>query len=136
MWKRNNTEIVKPRKIDSIEASWILRLLAFFFSSRRRHTRWNCDWSSECALPIWSRHASLKLRLRLRLRLRLCLRLRVRLRLGARRLLRRGARQRAGLSRRLGRTHERGGGGVGRVRSEERRVGKGCGAGVAGGWEG
>src|SRR5689334_23429381 len=52
MWKRNNTEIVKPRKIDSIEASWILRLLAFFFSSRRRHTRWNCDWSSECALPI------------------------------------------------------------------------------------
>src|SRR5689334_24352524 len=52
MWKRNNTEIVKPRKIDSIEASWILRLLFFFFSSRRRHTRWNCDWSSECALPI------------------------------------------------------------------------------------
>src|SRR5689334_24147534 len=55
MWKRNNTEIVKPRKIDSIEASWILRLLAFFFSSRRRHTRWNCDWSSECALPICMR---------------------------------------------------------------------------------
>src|SRR3989338_5668644 len=24
-----------------------------FFSSRRRHTRWNCDWSSECALPIY-----------------------------------------------------------------------------------
>src|SRR3989338_4795908 len=24
----------------------------FFFSSRRRHTRWNCDWSSDCALPI------------------------------------------------------------------------------------
>src|SRR5689334_25349506 len=24
----------------------------FFFSSRRRHTRWNCDWSSTCALPI------------------------------------------------------------------------------------
>src|SRR6267143_5898990 len=22
-------------------------LLAFFFSSRRRHTRWNCDWSSD-----------------------------------------------------------------------------------------
>src|SRR5689334_25210298 len=21
-------------------------------SSRRRHTRWNCDWSSDCALPI------------------------------------------------------------------------------------
>src|SRR5690625_7268510 len=24
----------------------------FFFSSRRRHTRWPRDWSSECALPI------------------------------------------------------------------------------------
>src|SRR6516164_8114475 len=22
-------------------------LLHFFFSSRRRHTRWNCDWSSD-----------------------------------------------------------------------------------------
>src|SRR5689334_24459520 len=21
--------------------------LSFFFSSRRRHTRWNCDWSSD-----------------------------------------------------------------------------------------
>src|SRR5689334_11137578 len=25
----------------------------FFFSSRRRHTRWNCDWSSDVCLPIW-----------------------------------------------------------------------------------
>src|SRR5438309_11069066 len=24
-----------------------MRLLSFFFSSRRRHTRWNCDWSSD-----------------------------------------------------------------------------------------
>src|SRR5882762_439218 len=24
----------------------------FFFSSRRRHTRFKCDWSSTCALPI------------------------------------------------------------------------------------
>src|SRR5690348_2627790 len=24
----------------------------FFFSSRRRHTRWTGDWSSDCALPI------------------------------------------------------------------------------------
>src|SRR6266481_6467806 len=22
-------------------------VLGFFFSSRRRHTRWNCDWSSD-----------------------------------------------------------------------------------------
>src|SRR5205085_5674154 len=26
--------------------------LIFFFSSRRRHTRFDCDWSSTCALPI------------------------------------------------------------------------------------
>src|SRR4051812_2168231 len=26
--------------------------LVFFFSSRRRHTRLTCDWSSACALPI------------------------------------------------------------------------------------
>src|SRR5689334_24864845 len=24
-----------------------LRCVDFFFSSRRRHTRWNCDWSSD-----------------------------------------------------------------------------------------
>src|SRR5689334_19032454 len=23
------------------------RVFSFFFSSRRRHTRWNCDWSSD-----------------------------------------------------------------------------------------
>src|SRR2546427_952834 len=28
--------------------------LFFFFSSRRRHTRFDCDWSSDCALPIWA----------------------------------------------------------------------------------
>src|SRR3989338_2120481 len=27
--------------------------LLFFFSSRRRHTRWNCDWIQTCALPIF-----------------------------------------------------------------------------------
>src|SRR6266481_7648333 len=25
----------------------MVELLFFFFSSRRRHTRWNCDWSSD-----------------------------------------------------------------------------------------
>src|SRR6266481_1345348 len=25
----------------------------FFFSSRRRHTRWNCDWSSDVCFPIF-----------------------------------------------------------------------------------
>src|SRR2546426_8218620 len=27
-------------------------IVSFFFSSRRRHTRLQGDWSSECALPI------------------------------------------------------------------------------------
>src|SRR6266481_7678435 len=25
----------------------MLMIMSFFFSSRRRHTRWNCDWSSD-----------------------------------------------------------------------------------------
>src|SRR5689334_23586869 len=25
----------------------LARAVSFFFSSRRRHTRWNCDWSSD-----------------------------------------------------------------------------------------
>src|SRR5689334_24499673 len=29
---------------------------AFFFSSRRRHTRWNCDWSSDvCSSDLQAR---------------------------------------------------------------------------------
>src|SRR2546430_5853546 len=28
------------------------RCLFFFFSSRRRHTRFDCDWVQTCALPI------------------------------------------------------------------------------------
>src|SRR5689334_23845487 len=28
-------------------ASRIDFIIVFFFSSRRRHTRWNCDWSSD-----------------------------------------------------------------------------------------
>src|SRR2546430_8996200 len=31
----------------------------FFFSSRRRHTRFDCDWSSDCALPIYDGGADL-----------------------------------------------------------------------------
>src|SRR2546427_11842482 len=27
-------------------------MCCFFFSSRRRHTRFDCDWSQTCALPI------------------------------------------------------------------------------------
>src|SRR5438309_14850 len=29
----------------------------FFFSSRRRHTRWNCDWSSDVCSSDLSRRA-------------------------------------------------------------------------------
>src|SRR5689334_12829705 len=34
----------------------------FFFSSRRRHTRWNCDWSSDvCSSDLaWASHKSFK----------------------------------------------------------------------------
>src|SRR5688572_33429773 len=77
----------------------------FFFSSRRRHTRFDCDWSQTCALPIslwpwgirlllgrgWFRFG-LRLALRFGFRLGRALALRLRLRL----------------------------------RSEERRVGKEC----------
>src|SRR5438309_4079331 len=35
------------------EVDWGLRGL-FFFSSRRRHTRWNCDWSSDvCSSDLY-----------------------------------------------------------------------------------
>src|SRR6267143_4704131 len=32
-------------------------LVFFFFSSRRRHTRWNCDWSSDvCSSDLSDTH--------------------------------------------------------------------------------
>src|SRR5689334_24303422 len=30
----------------------ILACVMFFFSSRRRHTRWNCDWSSDVCSSV------------------------------------------------------------------------------------
>src|SRR5689334_23483836 len=34
----------------------------FFFSSRRRHTRWNCDWSSDvCSSDLRSSASTLRL---------------------------------------------------------------------------
>src|SRR5689334_24784916 len=30
-----------------VGGSIVVCLVMFFFSSRRRHTRWNCDWSSD-----------------------------------------------------------------------------------------
>src|SRR5579862_8956700 len=39
----------------------MLYFLFFFFSSRRRHTRWNCDWSSDvCSSDLESRPARLR----------------------------------------------------------------------------
>src|SRR5579862_6254346 len=32
-------------------------LMVFFFSSRRRHTRWNCDWSSDVCSSDLSKNA-------------------------------------------------------------------------------
>src|SRR5688572_18387897 len=38
---------------------WISLLRTFFFSSRRRHTRFGCDWSSDvCSSDLESRHSS------------------------------------------------------------------------------
>src|SRR6267143_1353118 len=34
------------------------KLECFFFSSRRRHTRWNCDWSSDVCSSDLPRHAA------------------------------------------------------------------------------
>src|SRR5689334_16675185 len=35
-------------------------IMGFFFSSRRRHTRWNCDWSSDvCSSDLRGRRGEL-----------------------------------------------------------------------------
>src|SRR6266481_10065844 len=37
----------------------MLNMVFFFFSSRRRHTRWNCDWSSDvCSSDLLPRARS------------------------------------------------------------------------------
>src|SRR5689334_15766413 len=39
----------------ALSAKKVVRLRWFFFSSRRRHTRWNCDWSSDvCSSDLLS----------------------------------------------------------------------------------
>src|SRR5689334_23577479 len=42
---------VRQRLLDGLAYSSVERgyldVFVFFFSSRRRHTRWNCDWSSD-----------------------------------------------------------------------------------------
>src|SRR5438270_3370272 len=41
----------EPRIVLAIVAIYGVRFF-FFFSSRRRHTRFDCDWSSDVSLPI------------------------------------------------------------------------------------
>src|SRR5689334_24290931 len=39
---------MRPLDAELLRMGWIsMWLVFFFFSSRRRHTRWNCDWSSD-----------------------------------------------------------------------------------------
>src|SRR5690606_40855297 len=45
-------------------SSATLRNCTFFFSSRRRHTRFSRDWSSTCALPISLRNLPVLAQLR------------------------------------------------------------------------
>src|SRR5690606_40816854 len=78
----------------------------FFFSSRRRHTRFSRDWSSDVC--------SSDLRAACRGR-------------GGHRAARARPQERAGRLLRRGRWPYRRSGALGRVRSEERRVGKECG---------
>src|SRR6267143_3577384 len=36
-----------PKKRTVMPTTWVISKRCFFFSSRRRQTRWNCDWSSD-----------------------------------------------------------------------------------------
>src|SRR5689334_24475078 len=92
-------------------------LVLFFFSSRRRHTRWNCDWSSDVCSSDLGRAVGLR---RQAPRARL---------LGRhqrpRRGCQRGARERGAGAAIAGQAGQ-GAGAAGQGRSEERRVGKEC----------
>src|SRR5207302_9137788 len=43
--------VQRPRLVNGCSMSCLCNF--FFFSSRRRHTRFSRDWSSDVALPIW-----------------------------------------------------------------------------------
>src|SRR5438309_9189690 len=44
--------------LNAMPADYANGIYSFFFSSRRRHTRWNCDWSSDvCSSDLALRHA-------------------------------------------------------------------------------
>src|SRR5689334_3924626 len=39
--------LARGELVSGRSTEFLLDLLEFFFSSRRRHTSWNCDWSSD-----------------------------------------------------------------------------------------
>src|SRR5689334_20419255 len=48
-----SASLMIPEQIAQIRS--VSRMFAIFFSSRRRHTRWNCDWSSDvCSSDLLS----------------------------------------------------------------------------------
>src|SRR5688572_6553153 len=40
-------EVVRNATTDGEVCDWVQKNVKFFFSSRRRHTRFDCDWSSD-----------------------------------------------------------------------------------------
>src|SRR2546430_9063957 len=71
-WKERYTEglemymISRLLLLDLVESLTLIKealsgiiFLIFFFSSRRRHTRFDCDWSSDvCSSDLWARRAA------------------------------------------------------------------------------
>src|SRR2546430_11868525 len=56
-------------RVGLLKASWTWYIGFFFFSSRRRHTRFDCDWSSDvCSSdlvfdpPVWNENVSTRTR--------------------------------------------------------------------------
>src|SRR3974377_147219 len=44
---RTRTRCVPVLQLTAVKSHICINKFFFFFSSRRRHTRWNCDWSSD-----------------------------------------------------------------------------------------
>src|SRR2546430_846923 len=50
-WMPDRTE-ANPNELNQDDARYGFRCCLLFFSSRRRHTRFDCDWSSDVCFPI------------------------------------------------------------------------------------
>src|SRR2546430_1178644 len=56
-WMPDRTE-ANPNELNQDDARYAFRCCHFFFSSRRRHTRFDCDWSSDvCSSDLPQRGA-------------------------------------------------------------------------------